>query len=464
MTASDAAPSEHPGTADGRTPRAAVLLLVVLAVAFVVMAAVLTPWHPLSGADPRAAPVHDYFSRAQIARSGDFFAAARWPSWLGLLVSLVVAVAVAFTPFGRALVVVVRRRVRWWWVQVIVLVVAVTLVQTIARLPFTAWSHHVARDWGLSTAGWGGWTVDLSKTFAVSVVLTSIAMVILVALARRLPRLWYLPVAGATGALVMVMSFAYPVVVQPIFNNFTPLHHGKLRADLLRLAHEDGIEVSDVLVSDASRRTSALNAYVSGFGATKRIVVYDNLLRSTPRAQIELIVAHELGHAKHRDVLVGTVEGAVASAGAVVGLFLVLRPRLLRRRVRAKSVGDPAIVPVVLGLAVLGSFVAAPVQDTISRHVEARADAHSLHLTHDPGDFVGMQQHLALVNLNHLTPNPVLSFWFGTHPTTLERIGMGVAWQERHGDQSGLPHQHRVKVAPLEPGRSPGDDASSGGG
>jgi len=230
------------------------------------------------------------------------------------------------------------------------------------------------------------------------------------------------------------MSFAYPILVEPVFHTFTRLPDGPLRAELIELADESDVEVSDVLVADASRRTTALNAYVSGFGASKRIVIYDTLLTSASDAEISSIVAHELGHASHDDVLVGTLEGAVAAAFAMPALFLGLRPRLLRRATGAGSVGDPAVVPVVLGLAALVGFLAMPVQNTVSRHVEARADAHALDLTEDPATFIEIQQRLAVTNLSHLEPNPVLSFWFRSHPETLDRIGMAQAWERLHAD------------------------------
>jgi STE24 endopeptidase len=201
---------------------------------------------------------------------------------------------------------------------------------------------------------------------------------------------------------------------------------------LLELASESHVKVDDVLVADASRRTTTLNAYVSGFGSTKRIVLYDTLLHSASNREIELIVAHELGHASADDVLVGTIEGSVAAALAALAMFLALRPRPLRRPVGAGSVGDPAIVPVVLSLIAVVSFLVLPLQNTVSRRVEARADAHSLNLTEDPRGFIQMQTRLATSNLDHLDPNPALSFWFDNHPTTMDRIGMAVAWERLH--------------------------------
>jgi STE24 endopeptidase len=409
------------------------LVLLAALAAFVALAVLLTPWHPLPGATISPAPLSTYFTPAQVARSDAFFSAARWPSWLGLVLGLAIAVALGFTRLGRLLIGAVRNRVRRWWLQVLGLVALVLVIERLVELPTDIWSQQVSRSYELSTEDWGSWSVDAAKSLGIAFVVTSLVLLSLVGLARRFSRTWFLPAAAGAGVLVVLASFAYPVVIEPAFNTFTPLPAGRLRTSLLDLAHRDHVAVSDVLVADASRRTTELNAYVSGFGSTKRIVLYDTLLRSTPDKQIELIIAHELGHATHDDVLVGTLEGAISAVMAVAALYIVLRPERLRRPTGAGSMRDPAIVPVVLALAAIASLAALPVQNTISRQIEARADAHSLDLTSDPRDFIKMQQRLAVTNLTHLDPNPILSDIFNNHPPPLDRIGMALAWERLHG-------------------------------
>jgi STE24 endopeptidase len=404
----------------------------VLTIALVTLVVVLTPWDPLPGGHISTPPVDDYFTPGQIERSEAFFDAAKWPSWIGLGLHLAVAVAFAFTRLGRVLVAAVRAKVKRWWLQVPVLTAVFIVIDRLVTLPTAIWSEHVSRDYGLSTQTWGSWIVDLSKSLLISFLLLTVVLLALIGLARRFPRTWFVPAAAGAAALVVGLSFAYPVVVEPVFNKFTPLPDGPLRSRLLELADQSDVNVSDVLVADASKRTSALNAYVSGFGATKRIVLYDTLLKTADDREIELIVAHELGHASNDDVLFGTLEGALAAALAVVLLFLVLRPERLRRPVGAGSVGDPAIVPLLLGLVILVTFVASPVQNTISRRIEARADLHSLDITRDPEGFIAMQQRLAVANITHLDPNPVLSVWFSSHPSTMDRIGMATGWEQLH--------------------------------
>jgi STE24 endopeptidase len=272
---------------------------------------------------------------------------------------------------------------------------------------------------------------DHGISLLVSWVFTSVALLVLVALARRLPRRWPMAAAGAAAALVALGSFVYPVVIEPLYNDFTPLRAGPLKSQIMHLADEEGVKIDDVLVADASRRTTRLNAYVSGFGSTRRVVVYDTLLESLPRDQVLVVVAHELAHAKHHDVPVGTALGAVGAAFGVglLGLLLSLGP--LRRRSGAGGLADPAVVPLVLLLLGVGTLLASPVQNTISRAMEAHADRTSLQVTGEYDAFVEMQRQLAVRSLADPTPPAWRQWWFGSHPTALQRIGMAEAMDEQ---------------------------------
>jgi STE24 endopeptidase len=183
-----------------------------------------------------------------------------------------------------------------------------------------------------------------------------------------------------------------------------------------------------VLVSDASRRTTALNAYVSGFGATRRIVLYDTALQELPDDELESIVAHELGHVAADDVLTGTLVGALGSAAAVALLGWLLSWTPLLRRAGVDSPGDPRVVPLVLFLAAVGTVASTPVQNLVSRQIETRADVHALDLTHDPEAFAAMQRRLADINLNDPTPPAAWQWWFGSHPTAPQRVALAEDW------------------------------------
>ena len=419
------------------TPRtAAAVTLAVLVIGLVVGTVALTPWRPLGpvpATDVVAPRVSGDFTPAQVRASEDFVGQARPPGYLGFAAGLLLTVVLGLTPLGAALVSAVGRVVGggWFW-QTVLGTVALLLLVRVVTLPFAAWGEAVRRSAGLSTRSWGAWWVDTAKGFAVSAVLTVVVVVTVVALARALPRWWWAPAAAGAALLVVLLSFAYPLVVEPVFNRFTPMADGALRTSLLDLAARDAVPVDDVLVADASRRTSTLNAYVSGFGGSRRIVVYDTLLQQAPDAEVRLVVAHELGHAKRNDVLVGTLLGAVGVAAMVVALGLLLTWPALLDNAGASGPGDPRIVALVLALVAIFGFVAGPVQNLVSRHIEARADVHALDLTGDPLTFSLMQQRLALTSLADLTPPWLGYVWFASHPTTPQRIAMARTWARLH--------------------------------
>jgi STE24 endopeptidase len=408
----------------------AAVVTAVGALAFVVLAAALVPWHPVPGGGPTTLPAADtILTPAQLARAHDYSAPARFLGYVSLVVSLAVTCWLGFTRAGLRLV---GRLPGWWWVKVVLGVAAFNLVGRLVTLPF-AWVGYRRRvEYGLSTQAWPDWLRDVAVSWVVNVVGTGLVLLVVVGTARRW-RTWWPAVAGGIAAvLVMLGSFVYPVVVEPLFNHFTPLADGSLRSGVLRLADQEGVHVDDVLEADASRRTTTLNAYVSGFGGTRRVVLYDNLVNDVPEDQVLSVVAHELGHARHDDVLTGSLLGA---AGAVFGLGLLglvlagrrQEPGAQRGREtpgNARRAWDPAVVPRVLALVAVAGLLASPVQNGISRRIETRADVDALLATRDPDAFVAVQRQLALRSLSDLATPAWSQFWFGSHPTTRERIAV----------------------------------------
>jgi STE24 endopeptidase len=412
---------------------ALVVTFVLLAIALLGAVAVWTPWTtlPLHGvAAVRADPSRD-FTAAQMARENAYHAAVRPPAYLSLALGMVVAIVLGLTPLGARIVSAVASPLGggWGW-RVLLGTIALTAIGRLAVLPFGARAESVQRRFGLSAQTWASWGVDVAKGYAVGLVVTLLVLFGVVALARWSPHWWWSFGAVLGALLVVVISFAYPVVVEPVFNRFTSMPAGPLRTSLLSMAAHDGVPARDVLVADASRRTNSLNAYVSGFGATRRIVVYDTLLKDAKPDEVRLIVAHELGHAKAGDVLWGTFIGALGVALAVCGLALLLRWQWLLGRGGVDGPGDARAVGLLLALLTLISFASGPGQNLISRRIEARADLHSLTLTREPDQFVAMQRRLATVNLSDLNPSPLVFGMFSTHPTAPQRIALARTWAE----------------------------------
>ena len=397
------------------------LVALVGGVGFVILAAVLVPWHPVPGGMPAPVPDRDVLTPEQLARAEDYAGTTRLIAWVSLAVSLAVSCVLGFTPLGTRLL---GRRKLPWPVTVVGLVTVVILIGRLATLPF-GWALQRRRvEYGLSTQSDAAWLLDQVRGLGVEVIGTSIALLVLVGCARRWRTWWPVIAAGASAALVLLGSFVYPLLVEPLFNDFTSMPDGELRTQILRLADEEGVTVDDVLVADASRRTTTLNAYVSGFGGTRRVVVYDNLVDDQPEDQVLSVVAHELAHAKHDDVLVGTLLGAfgvVAGVGLLAGLIGMPG---VRRRAGVSGMSDPRAVALVLALLAIGTLVTSPVENGISRRIETRADVDALEVTQDPEAFIALQRALAVRSLADPSPPVWSQFWFGSHPTAAQRVAV----------------------------------------
>jgi STE24 endopeptidase len=230
---------------------------------------------------------------------------------------------------------------------------------------------------------------------------------------------------------VVAFSVAFvwlaPVVLAPLFNRFEPLPPGQARSDVLELGERAGVDIGEVYEVDASRRSTTLNAYVSGLGPTKRVVLYDTLLADAERPALRSVVAHELAHVEHRDIPRGILWTAIV---APLGLLFA---GMLATRLAGSSGADaatPAALPafaLAISLTVFGMTV---VSNRLSRDVEASADASALELTADPEGLIDLQTRLAETNLSDPDPPAWSHFLFGTHPTTLERIGIARAYEE----------------------------------
>jgi STE24 endopeptidase len=415
------------GTADTREPldrRTAWLVLAAATAALAALAGWLVPWDWLPGATLHPVPPGEVLSAREIARAEDYSSHVRLLSQLSYVVTLAVALVLGLSPLGARLVARLPGR---WWVQVALATFGVTALERVLTLPLALAVRRRNLDEGLTRQALGPFLVDRAYSLLVTWVVTALLVLLVVGTARRWPRRWFL-VAGVGGALLTFMvSLLYPLLVEPLFNRFTPLPDGPLRTSILRLADEVGVEVQDVLVADASRRTTTLNAYVSGYGGTRRIVVYDTLLAQLDGDEVRSVVAHELGHARNQDVLLGTGLGALGVLAGTAALALLLDAGPLRRRAGVEGPDDPRAVPLILALAAVGAFLASPAQNVVSRAVEARADRVALEVTQDRPAFERLQRALTRRSLADPTPPTYSYLWFASHPTVVQRLGIAAA-------------------------------------
>ena len=374
---------------------------------------------------PAAVAVADYFDSGQVERAEAFRDGQRALGLAGFAVSGAVLTALALgrpRATRRALERLGRRPVLGAAAGGAALSVTVAVV----GLPLAGVAHERAVDYGLSTQSLVAWLGDEAKGIGISAVLTAAGAAVLLALVRRLPRTWWVAAAGVVAGFAVVSQLLFPVVLAPLFNDFDPLPPGPAREEILALADEAGVEVGEVYEVDASRRSTTLNAYVSGLGPTKRVVVYDNLLEAVERPALRSVLAHELAHARNDDILRGIAFVAVV---APLGMLMVkLGGTALARRGGADP-GSPAALP-AYGLAIgVVAFVIGIAGAQLSRDVEASADDFALRLTDDPRALIDLQTDLARRNLSDPDPPRWSQLLFGSHPTAIERIGAAEAYE-----------------------------------
>ncbi len=362
--------------------------------------------------DPRA-----YFSAAQIDRADDFRSGQRWlflaqtAIGLGVLVVIVRHPPRRLTGLPRPLLAGAATAA------------AISLAGLAASLPLAVVARERAKDVGLVTQDWVGYAGDVAKNAGIGAVIAAAGGALFVLGLRRLGERWWIAGAVIVVAYGAATTYASPVVLDPLFNDFRKLPAGELRSDVLRLAREAGVDAGEVYEVDASRRTTAANAYVAGVGRTKRVVIYDNLIEDFTPAETRHVVAHELGHAHYHDLRNGLIWVAIV---AVPGMWALAE--LTRRFGGPASAGARAVPAVALGIAIVVP-VMTMVSNQLSRAVEARADAFALELTREPETLIGFQRRIAIQNVSDVDPPALYAFLFGTHPTTMQRIGVGEAFE-----------------------------------
>ena len=403
-------------------------LAIVVAVAAAGAATFLL--RPRSGLiEPVPVDVEAYFTSLQLDRAEDFRSVQRLLGIGGIVVGTGALALLAWRP-PRVLERLGRRPL----LGAAAAGAGISVLLVAVGLPISAWQRSRALDVGLATQSWPDWAVDVLKSSAINAVFAAAGGLLALVLIRRFRRNWWIPASGLIVAFGVITIWLWPVVIDPLFNKFEKLPDGPVRRDVVELADRAGVDVGEVYRVDASRRTTAANAYVGGLGHSKRVVLYDNLLNDFPPAEVRLVVAHELGHQKHNDLLRGLAWLALV---APAGMYLA--QRLAEAFGRRYGLSDPSVepgpimLPAVALAVTLASLLFGSASNILSRQVEARADAFALRLAGDPAAFEDFEKRIAVRNVTDPSPPALPQFLFGTHPTTIQRIGIGEAFREGEG-------------------------------
>jgi STE24 endopeptidase len=288
------------------------------------------------------------------------------------------------------------------------------------------------RRYGLSTQSRSGWAADQLKGLAVSLPIEVAAVELVYALLALTPGTWWLWTGLAVLAFTVLLANLAPVLLLPLFFKLTPLPEGEVRSRALALAARARIRVRGIYTLHLSSKTTAANAMVMGLGNTRRMLLGDTLLDRYTPDEIEVVVAHELGHQVHHDIPKLVAVETLTTLGGLYLVNLALHTAVARVPGYA-GLADAATLPLVGAALGIYGLVVLPLQNGFSRRVERQADQYALEVTGKPEAFIGAMTRLANQNLAELEPSPLVEFLLYNHPS----IGRRLAHARRFAGKKG---------------------------
>jgi STE24 endopeptidase len=352
----------------------------------------------------------------------------------GLLLSWLVSAVILMLRIGPRIQARHRRLVAPDLVRDSATVLTLGALSTLATLPLRYFGGYTLEHrYDLSNHTHRSWTLDQLKATLLQTVLGLPLVHLLYWTIRRAPRRWWMIVSGMSIPLTIVLAQLFPVLIAPLFNRYEPLRNQELADRLKRLAARSDIKVADVLQMDMSRQTKKANAFFTGIGSTKRIVLADTLLDEFTDKEIEIIVAHEIAHQANRDIWRLIAVGSVSTLALSWGIHRggMVATERLAHLTGIRDMGQVSSLP-LLGLigSVLGTLVG-PLQNAYSRYIERKADQYALELTNDPASFESAMRRLAGLNLAELDPPWLTRTLLHSHPSIRERIEHAERFREK---------------------------------
>jgi STE24 endopeptidase len=319
------------------------------------------------------------------------------------------------------------------WLQAAIFVPLVLLTNDLLYLPANLYGQHLELKFDQSIQSWPSWFWDWTKTELIELVCAVPLALLLYAVIRRSPRRWWFYFWLATLPIIGMVMYLEPMVIEPMFYRFEPLArtHPKLVDQLQKLVARGGLAIPPdrMFEMKASEKLNGLNAYVSGFGGSKRVVVWDTTIQKLTTPEILFVFGHEMGH-----YVLNHIRNSLIGLALMLLAFLFLGAAIVRwaiarygGRWRIPAVADWASLPVLLLVAALFSFASEPVVNTYSRWQEHQADIYGLEITHGlvPDSSTAAAQSFQVmgeIGLDEPNPNHFIEFWLFSHPSTADRL------------------------------------------
>ncbi len=322
---------------------------------------------------------------------------------------------------------------KYRFVQALIFVPLLMLTLTLLGLPMDAYQQKISLQYGLSVQNWGSWFGDVLKGQAVSLIILIVAIWLLVTLIRKFPRYWWFFAWLIAVPFFIFLIFLAPIVIDPLFNKFEPLDKSnpQLVDAIQQVTKRGGLEIprDRMFLMNASEKVTTLNAYVTGFGPSKRVVVWDTTIQKATTPETLFVFGHEMGHYVLNHIVIGISATAV---GLFIGFYLLYRianrafPRF-QQRWHMRELSDWAAVPMLLLIFSVISLISQPIGSTFSRQLEHNADVYGLEVTHginaDSKEAAAHAfQTLGELSLSYPYPSDFYVFWYADHPPIRDRV------------------------------------------
>jgi STE24 endopeptidase len=322
---------------------------------------------------------------------------------------------------------------KYRFVQALIFVPLFLLTITVLGLPLDAYQQKISLQYGLSVQSWGSWFGDVLKGQLVSLIILTLAIWGVTSLIRKSPRRWWFYIWLVAVPFIIFIIFLAPIVIDPLFNKFEPLDKSnpQLVDALERVTKRGGLEIprDRMFLMKASEKVTTLNAYVTGFGPSKRVVVWDTTIKNATTPETMFVFGHEMGHYVLNHIVIGITATAVGLFFGFYVLYLIANwafPRF-QQRWHMRELSDWAAVPMLLLIFSILNLVSQPIGNAISRQLEHNADVYGLEVTHGLNpDSQEVAAHafqvLGELALSYPYPNNFYVFWYADHPPIRDRV------------------------------------------
>jgi STE24 endopeptidase len=364
------------------------------------------------------------------ARSDAYFEGGYWLMLWDFLIGLLLAWALLGWRLSARMRDFAARLSRFRWAQVAIYAIEYFILTTVVTLPWAAYEGYVReRHYGMSNQGLADWLGDQAKGLIITLIFGTLAAVAIYAVIRKLPKTWWLW-GSAVAILFLIFQIAIgPTYLEPVFNKFYPLAQSPLKQRILSLARANGIPVEQVYEFDASKQTTKMSAHVSGIAGSAQISLNDNLINRASPEEVEAVVGHEMGHYVLNHVYKGVLAfGVLVVIGFAFTSWAFERITLkFGERWGFRNVADVAGLPLLVALFSVYGLVLTPMFNTITRSMEAEADAFGLNAARQPDGAAQAALHLS--EYRKMQPGPVEEVIFFDHPSGWNRIHRAMVWK-----------------------------------